>query len=111
MSEFNSARFLDHHWFMNALVPFQEGHSDEHPPYTLSNLNVQKTLERVASCHSSGKLSEALQDIPDDILLFLSRYILPAVAMARKLEKTEFREYYRDVDKILSDLMEKYGAS
>ena len=110
-SDFDSAGFLNHHWFQNALVPFwQKRTLGKYPPYTLGNLSADKTLERVAECHSSGKLSKALQDIPDDILLFLSRYIFPAEELVRNMGEEDFYEYYKDVDTKLSALMEKYGA-
>ena len=112
-SKFNSAGFLDHHWFQNALQPFR---SDEYsavaefPPYTIKNLDSQSVVERIASCHESGKLGEALPDVPDDIMLFLSRYIFPAEQLAEKLSKEDFFKYYLPVHDNLDDLMVKYDA-
>ena len=111
-SKFNSAGFLDHHWFQNALQPFRLEFSAaaEFPPGTIENLNSQSVVERIASCHESGKLDEALPDVPDDIMLFLSRYIFPAEQLAEKLSKEDFFKYYLPVHDNLDGLMVKYDA-
>ena len=111
-SKFNSAGFLDHHWFQNALQPFRLEFSAaaEFLPYTIKNLDIQSVVERIASCHESGKLDEALPDVPEDIMLFLSRYIFPAEQLAEKLSKEDFFKYYLPVHDNLGGLMVKYDA-
>jgi hypothetical protein len=114
-SMFNSAAFLDHHWFQNALHLFQANPSgsenEEFPPYTIESLDNKTVVERIASCHSSGKLSEAMPDVPDDIMIFLSRYIFPAEQLAEELSKEDFFKYYEPVHIKLTELMAKYGAN
>jgi hypothetical protein len=114
-SNFNSADFLDHHWFQNALHLFRANPSglenEEFPPYTIKSLDNKTVVERIASCHVSGKLSEAMPDVPDDIMLFLSRYIFPTEQLAENLSKVDFFKYYEPVHVCLTELMEKYGAN
>ena len=112
---FNSADFLNHHWFQNALHLFQANPSgsenEEFPPYTIKSLDIKTVVDRIASCHSSRKLSEAMPDVPDDILIFLSRYIFPAEQLAEELSQEDFLKYYEPVHTKLSELMAKYGAN
>ena len=112
---FNSSDFLNHHWFQNALHLFQANPSgsenEQFPPYTIKSLDIKTVVDRIASCHSSGKLSEAMPEVPDDIMIFLSRYIFPADQLAEKLSKEDFFKYYEPVQGELAGLMSKYGAS
>ena len=114
-SNFNSADFLNHHWFQNALHLFQANPSgsenEEFPPYTIKSLDIKTVVDRIASCHSSRKLSEAMPDVPDDILIFLSRYIFPAEQLAEELSQEDFFKYYEPVHNKLTELMAKYGAN
>ena len=114
-SNFNSADFLNHHWFQNALHLFQATPSrkenEKFPPYTIESLDNKTVVERIASCHSSGKLSEAMPDVPDDIMIFLSRYIFPAEQLAEELSQGDFFKYYEPVHTKLNELMAKYGAN
>lgn len=114
-SNFNSADFLNHHWFQNALHLFQATPSrkenEKFPPYTIESLDNKTVVERIASCHSSGKLSEAMPDVPDDIMIFLSRYIFPAEQLAEELSQEDFFKYYEPVHNKLTELMAKYGAN
>ena len=112
-SKFNAAGFLDHHWFQNIFYLFSSQFKDDEkfPPYTIKNLCDQELLfGRIADCHESGKLDVALSDVPDDIMIFLSRYVFPAEQLAEKLSKDEFFKYYEFVSDNLQKLMKKYGA-
>ena len=113
-SRFNASEFLDHHWFQNALHLFRadtSGSDDrEFPPYTIKSLDMKTVFKRIASCHCSGQIDEAMPDVPDDIMLFLSRYIFPAEELAEKLSKVDFYKYYETVHLKLTELMSKYGA-
>ena len=103
---FNSAAFLDHHWFQNGIYPFtQEGGPREN-----SNLSVKDTLERIAGCHVTNNLSIAINDVPSDIMLFLSMYIFPAEELSEELSDNEFISHYRIAMEQLSELMQKYNA-
>ena len=111
-SKFNAAGFLDHHWFQNGLYGVLMGVADEKtlPPYKIHCLDSQVVLERLALYHESGKLNEALPDVPEDIMLFLSRYSFPAKVLGEKLSKEDFSKYYESVSDQLKGLMEKYDA-
>jgi len=52
-----------------------------------------------------------MPDVPDDILIFLSRYIFPAEQLAEELSQEDFFKYYEPVHTKLSELMAKYGAN
>ena len=108
-SHFNSAEFLNHHWFQNIFQQFSE--KDKFPPYTLKNLSIKKTLKHIKECHKSKNLAEALSDIPDDIMLFLSKYAFIAKKLSKKLSREEFYNYYVNVEQELLALMEKYKAT
>lgn len=113
-SRFDSSEFLNHHWFQNALHLFRadtSGSADrEFPPYTIKSLDMKTVVERIASCHCSGQIDEAMPDVPDDIMLFLSHYIFPVEQLAKSLNKDKFFKYYEPVHQKLADLMSKYGA-
>ena len=110
--KFNAAGFLDHHWFQNGLYGALEGVADEKtlPPYRIHCLDSQIVLERLALYHESGKLNEALPDVPEDIMLFLSRYSFIAKELGEKLTKEDFLKYYESVSDQLEGLMKKYDA-
>ena len=111
-SKFNAAGFLDHHWFQNGLYGALEDVADEKafPPYRIHCLDGQVVLVRLALYHESGKLNEALPDVPEDIMLFLSRYSFPAKELGKKLAKEDFLKYYESVSDELEGLMKKYDA-
>jgi hypothetical protein len=111
-SKFNAAGFLDHHWFQNGLYGVLMGVADEKalPPYRIDCLDSQVVLERLALYHESGRLNEALPDVPEDIMLFLSRYSFVAKELGEKLTKEEFLRYYESVSDQLEVLMKKYDA-
>ena len=117
-SPFDSTRFLNHHWFQNCFHLFRkEFWSDssttqtgEFPPYTIESLSTAFVLERVVEAHDGDDLAQALRDIPNDIMLFLSRFVFPAEELAKKLSQDDFFEYYDAVFPELEALMKKYGA-
>ena len=110
--KFDSAGFLDHHWFKNGLHGALGYVADEKtlPPYRIDCLDSQVVLERLALYHESGRLNEALPDVPEDIMLFLSRYSFAAKELGEKLTKEEFLRYYESVSGQLEVLMKKYDA-
>ena len=117
-SSFNSAGFLDHHWFQNCFHLFRKEscsesstpQNEEFPPYTIKGLSTGDVLDRVVECYEGDQLAQALRDIPEDILLFLSRFVFPADQLAKKLSQKDFFEYYEAVFPELEALMKKYGA-
>jgi hypothetical protein len=116
-SSFNSADFLDHHWFQNCFHLFRKEFwsasatgTKEFPPYTIKALSTARILDHVVECHSGEELAQALRDVPDDIMLFLSRFVFPAEELAKKLSQDDFFEYYDAVFPELEALMKKYGA-
>ena len=110
--KFDAAGFLDHHWFKNGLYGALEDVADEKalPPYRIDCLDSQVVLERLALYHESGRLNEALPDVPEDIMLFLSRYSFVAKELGEELAKEEFLRYYESVSDQLEVLMKKYDA-
>ena len=105
-AKFNSAAFLDHHWFQNAIHLFTfKGESKKN-----HNLSVKKTLDRITGCHETNKLSIAINDVPSDIMLFLSMYIFPAEELSNELSEEEFISHYRIAKEQLTELMQKYTA-
>ena len=109
-TKFNAAGFLDHHWFQNGLHEIT-GDTSNVQHFADTVLNNQIVLERIADCHQSGKLNEALPDVPDDIMLFLARYAFPVQLLAEKLDNKEFFKYYDSARDHLEGLMAKYGAN
>jgi len=111
-SKFDAAGFLDHHWFKNGLHGdlFAAAKDEALPPFRLHCFDNREVLERLALYHKSGKLNEALPDVPEDIMLFLSRYSFPAKLLGEELTKEDFSKYYESVSDHLEELMEKYGA-
>ena len=108
-SKFNAAGFLDHHFFQNGIHGAL--HNDKAmAPYRIHVFDIQEVLERIALCHESGKLNEALPDVPEDIMLFLFRYSFPVKELGEKLSKEDFLKYYESVSDKLEALMKKYGA-
>ena len=116
---FNTAGFLDHHYFLNALVPFRAGFSDGSgnasekgfPPYTIHNFELSTVLGRITAHSESQELGEAVKSIPNDVLVFLSKYIFPAGELAKSLEREKFFKHYENVEAELEELMRKYGAN
>ena len=108
--KFDAAGFLDHHWFQNGLYGalIDAAKDKAIPPYQIHCFDSQEVLERIALYHESGKLNEALPDVPEDIMLFLSRYSFPAKELGEKLTKEEFSKYYESVSDHLEELMKKY---
>jgi hypothetical protein len=94
--KFDAAGFLDHHWFKNGLYGDLGYLAREKalPPYRINCLDSQVVFERLALFHESGRLNEALSDVPEDIMLFLSRYSFAAKELGEKLTKEEFLRYY-----------------
>lgn len=111
-SKFDAAGFLDHHWFQNGLYEaLTDAAKDKSiPPYQIHCFDSQEVLERIALYHESGKLNEALLDVPEDIMLFLFRYSVPVKELGEKLSKEDFLKYYESVSDKLEALMKKYGA-
>ena len=117
-SSFDSAGFLDHHWFQNCFVLFEKEirsessplQNEEFPPRTIRTFSAAYVLDRVLECHKSDQLAQALRDVPEDIMLFLSRFVFPAAELAKKLSQQDFFEYYEAVFPELEALMKKYGA-
>ena len=112
ISNFNAAGFLDHHWFQNGLYGalMDVANDKAIPPYKIHCFDSQDVLERLALYHKSGKLNEALPDVPEDIMLFLSRYSFPVKELGEKLSKVDFSKYYESVSDQLEGLMKKYNA-
>ena len=116
---FNTAAFLDHHFFLNALVPFRASFSDgagdagekDFPPYTIHNFELNTVLGRITAHSESKELGQALKSIPNDVLVFLSKYIFPADELAKSLEREKFFKHYENVESELEELMRKYGAN
>lgn len=110
--KFDAAGFLDHHWFQNGLCGALEDIADERalPPYRIHCLDSQVVLVRLALYHESGRLNEALPDVPEDIMLFLSRYSFAEKELGKKLTKEDFLKYYESVSDQLEVLMKKYDA-
>ena len=105
-AEFDSAGFLDHHWFQNAIHLFTfKGESKKN-----HNLSVKKTLDRIAACHETNNLSIAINDVPSDIMLFLSMYIFPAEELNNELSEEEFISHYIIAKEQLTELIQKYKA-
>ena len=111
-SKFDAAGFLDHHWFQNGLYGALAVAAKDKaiPPYRIHCLDSQIVLDRLALCHESGKLNEALPDVPEDIMLFLSRYSFIAKELGEKLTKEDFLKYYESASDQLEGLMKKYDA-
>ena len=98
-----------HNWFQNGLYTIKANPTNaKHISNTV--LENQKVLEGITECHQSGKLNEALPDVPDDIMLFLSRYCFPVKQLAERLENEDFIKYYESAIDNLQKLMKKYGA-
>ena len=118
-SSFDSAGFLDHHWFQNCFHLFRKEfwsesstpQNEEFPPYTIKGLSADVVLDRIVKCHESDLLAQALPEVPEDIMLFLSKFVFPADQLAKKLSQQDFFEYYDAVFPALDALMNKYGAS
>jgi hypothetical protein len=116
---FNTAGFLDHQFFLNPLVPFRASFSDgsgnagekDFPPYTIHNFELNTVLGLITAHSESKELGEALKIIPNDVLVFLSKYIFPAGELAKSLEREKFYKHYETVEADLEELMEKYGAN
>lgn len=107
--KFDAAGFLDHHFFQNGI---HGALCDDKamPPYRIHVFNIQEVLDRIVLCHESGKLNEALPDVPEDIMLFLFRYSFPVKELGEKLSKEDFLKYYESVSDKLEALMKKYRA-
>ena len=52
-----------------------------------------------------------MKSIPNDVLVFLSKYIFPADELAKSLEREKFFKHYENVESELEELMRKYGAN
>jgi len=117
--KFDTCQFLDHHYFLNALVPFRASFSDgvgnagekDFPPYTIHNFELNTVLGRITANSESKELGQALKSIPNDVLVFLSKYIFPADKLAKSLEREKFFKHYENVESELEELMRKYGAN
>ena len=68
-------------------------------------------LGRISAHCESKELGEALNAIPNDVLIFLSKYIFPAEELAKSLEREKFFKHYENVESELEELMRKYGAN
>ena len=101
---FDSAGFLDHHWFENGLYGMTNGGWN-------SNMTWAKTLDRMQGCLTSIVLdSPAKQHIPEDIMDWLQRYMRPIEEEFEILNKEDAGAFARLALHRYRELATKYGA-
>ena len=101
---FDSAGFLNHHWFENGLYGMTNGGWN-------SNMTWAKTLDRMQGCLTSIVLdSPAKQHIPEDIMDWLQRYMRPIEEEFEILNKEDAGAFARLALHRYRELATKYGA-